>query len=173
MTGSSPAAESGRLVFMVGGEREQFERIAPALDVMGSRSVYAGGVGQGQAVKLVNNAVAATNAATLAQALLVARKLGADLDALVEVLLNGSGKSTMADLKATPMRRHDYSTLFKSDHMLKDVRLCLQAAAVAGIEFPFAAETETLLAETSALGHGDDDFAALLEALERRTGTRL
>ena len=100
----------------------------PLLEVMGELIVYAGPLGSGQAVKLINNAVAAANAATLAQALIVASAQRLDLDALVEVMAAGSGASTMLTLKAGPMRNHDYTTLFKTEHMLKDVRLCLEEA---------------------------------------------
>ena len=44
----------------------------------------------------------------------------------------GSGGSAMLALKAGPMRRHDYTTLFKLEHMLKDVRLCLEEGQAAG-----------------------------------------
>ena len=40
----------------------------------------------------------------------------------------GAGASFMLELKAGPMRAHDYDTLFKLEHMLKDVRLCIEAA---------------------------------------------
>ena len=42
----------------------------------------------------------------------------------------------MLDLKAGPMREHDYTTLFKLEHMLKDVRLCLEEAQAAGRAVP-------------------------------------
>lgn len=167
VTGSSPKAQDGTLTIMVGGPREAFERVRPVLEAMGSLIVYAGPLGQGQLVKVINNAVAATNAAVLGQALLVAAMAGADLDALVDVMAAGSGGSAMLDLKAGPMRRHDYTTLFKLDHMLKDIRLCLEAAAEAGTSFPAADATERILSEASAMGHGDEDFAALMEALRR------
>ena len=57
--------------------------------------------------------------------------------------------------------------------MLKDVRLCLDEAEDARIEFDFAARTEEILAQASAMGHGEDDFAALIDALERQAGTQL
>ena len=173
VTGSSPRAQDGTLTIMVGGPREAFERVLPVLEAMGKLIVYAGPLGQGQLVKVINNVVAASNATVLAEALLVAKRAGADLDALVQVMAAGSGGSAMLDLKAGPMRRHDYSTLFKTDHMLKDVRLCLDAAREADIEFPAAQSAERTLSETSELGFGDDDFAALIEALERFTKTRL
>ena len=71
------------------------------------------------------------------------------------------------------MREHDYATLFKLAHMLKDVRLCLDEARAAGFAFDFGEATEAILSEADAQGHGDEDFAALLAALEQRTGTAL
>jgi 3-hydroxyisobutyrate dehydrogenase-like beta-hydroxyacid dehydrogenase len=173
VTGSSPRAEDGTLTIMVGGTDGEFERARPLLEAMGEVIVHAGPLGHGQLVKLINNAVAATNAATLGQALTVAAKTGVDLDALTQVMAAGSGASTMLSLKAKPMREHDYSTLFKLSHMLKDVRLCLDESEAAGAPFPFAALTREILATAVAGGFGDADFAALIEALEAAAGVRL
>ena len=96
-----------------------------------------------------------------------------DLDALVRVMGKGSGGSAMLELKSRAMREHDYSTLFKLEHMLKDVRLCLEAGQDAGAPFPAAARARDVLVAAMARGHGDDDFAALVEALESFAGTRL
>ncbi len=71
------------------------------------------------------------------------------------------------------MREHDYTTLFKLDHMLKDVSLCLEEGEAAGAPFPFAALTREILAVAAGRGHGDDDFAALIEVIESEAGTRL
>ena len=57
----------------------------------------------------------------------------------------GSGGSAMLDLKAGPMRAHDYTTLFKLEHMLKDVRLCLEEAQAADVPFPAAARARDVL----------------------------
>jgi 3-hydroxyisobutyrate dehydrogenase-like beta-hydroxyacid dehydrogenase len=173
VTGSAPRAEDGTLTIMAGGSDEDFARAHPVLQAMGELIVHAGQLGHGQMVKLVNNAVAATNAATVGQALLVAARGGVDLDALIEVMRAGSGGSAMLDLKAGPMRNHDYTTLFKLDHMLKDVRLCLEEGQAIGAPFPFAALTREILTAAAGSGHGEEDFAALIEALEGAAGTRL
>ncbi len=173
VTGSSPRAEDGTLTIMAGGSGEDFERARPVLEAMGELIVHAGPLGHGQMVKLINNAVAATNAATVGQALLVAARGGIDLDALTAVLGAGSGGSAMLDLKAGPMRNHDYTTLFKLDHMLKDVRLCLEEGQGLGVPFPFAALTKEILSAAAGRGYGEQDFAALIEALEGAAGTRL
>ncbi len=173
VTGSSPKAEDGTLTIMVGGSAVGFDRARPVLQAMGELIVHAGQLGQGQVVKVINNAVAATNAAVLGEALLVGARAGADLDALVQVMAAGSGGSAMLTLKAEPMRRHDYSTLFKLTHMLKDVRLCLEEGQAVGAPFSFAAQTREILTAAHGRGYGDADFAALIEVLEAAADTRL
>jgi 3-hydroxyisobutyrate dehydrogenase-like beta-hydroxyacid dehydrogenase len=173
VTGSSPRAQDGTLTFMVGADDAQFARIRPLLEAMGSLIVHAGPLGHGQMVKVINNAVAAANANVLGQALLVGARAGVDLDALVEVMGAGSGASAMLDLKAGPMRSHDYSTLFKLEHMLKDVRLCLEAGQAVGAPFPAAADVREVLSAGMGRGLGEADFAALIEVLEGLAGTRL
>jgi 3-hydroxyisobutyrate dehydrogenase-like beta-hydroxyacid dehydrogenase len=173
VTGSSPAAEAGTLTIMAGGAEADVQRARPLFEAMGKLVVHVGPRGKGQAVKLVNNAVAAANAATVAQALLVADAQGVDLDALVEVMQAGSGGSAMLALKSGPMREHDYTTLFKVEHMLKDVRLCIEAAQAAGAPFPAAGAARDALVAAMTLGHGDDDFAAIVEAFEGLAGRRI
>ena len=173
VTGSSPRAEDGTLTIMVGGEREDYTVAEPLLETMGAMIVYAGPLGQGQMVKLINNAVAAVNATVVGEALLVGARAGVDLDALVTVMGNGSGASTMLELKADPMRKHDYRTLFKLEHMLKDVRLCLEEGQAVGAPFASAAFTREILIAGMGRGHGEDDFAALIEVLEGAAGTKL
>jgi 3-hydroxyisobutyrate dehydrogenase len=173
VTGSAPRAQAGTLTIMAGGSGSEFERARPLLDAIGELIVHAGPLGHGQMVKLINNTVAATNAAVVGEALLVARRAGVDLDALTTVMGAGSGSSTMLELKAGPMRAHDYTTLFKLEHMLKDVRLCLEEGQAAGAPFQFGALTREILTAAMGRGHAEDDFAALIEVLEATAATRL
>jgi 3-hydroxyisobutyrate dehydrogenase len=173
VTGSAPKAQDGTLTIMAGGDAADFARARPLFDVMGELVVHVGTLGQGEMVKLINNAVAAANAATVGEALLVGRATGVDLDALAQVMGSGSGGSTMLDLKAAPMRAHDYAPLFKLEHMLKDVRLCLEEAQAANIPFGAAARARDVLVAAMGHGHAEHDFAALIASLEAFSGTRL
>jgi 3-hydroxyisobutyrate dehydrogenase-like beta-hydroxyacid dehydrogenase len=173
VTGSSPKAEAGTLTIVTGGTREDVEQARPLLEAMGETIVHAGDLGQGQMVKLINNAVAVANAIALGEALIAGHATGADLDALVAVMGAGSAGSAMLDLKAGPMRAHDYTTLFKTEHMLKDVRLCLEETEAAGVPFPAAANAREVLTAAIGRGRGEDDFAAVVEALEGLAGLRL
>ena|ERR1022692_1835905 len=173
VTGSSPRAEAGTLTIMVGGETRDFERTRPLLEAMGELIVHVGELGQGEMLKLINNSLGAANAAAVADALVLADATGVDLDALVAVTQAGSGASAQMQSKAGPMRAHDYSTLFKTEHLLKDVRLCLEEAQTAGVPFPAAAHARDMLAATMGRGHGADDYAALIESAEGLAGRRL
>jgi len=173
VTGSSPRAEAGTLTIMAGGEAADFERAKPLLESMGKLIVHVGELGQGEMLKLINNSLGAANAAAVAEALLLADATGVDLDALVAVTQTGSGASAQMESKASPMREHDYATLFKTEHLLKDVRLCLEEAQAAGVPFPAAAHARDLLTATMGRGHGADDYAALIEAAEGLAGRRL
>jgi 2-hydroxy-3-oxopropionate reductase len=68
------------------------------------------------------------------------------------------------------MRTHDFTPLFRLAHMIKDVELCLAASPI-----PFESAQRALADMRAAeqLGHGDEDFAALLVSVEQRTGLRL
>ena len=57
--------------------------------------------------------------------------------------------------------------------MLKDVRLCLEEGQAAGAPFLTAAYVREILTAANGRGHGDDDFAALIEVLEGAAGFRL
>src|SRR4051794_16948949 len=173
VTGSAPKAADGTLTIMAGGTAEDYARAEPLLREMGELVLHVGLLGHGQAIKLINNSVAAANASTVGQALIAGEAAGVDLDALVQVIGAGSGGSAMLDLKAGPMRRHDYTTLFKLEHMLKDVRLCLEEAQAAGVGFPSAAAVRDVLSAGMGRGLGDADFAALIEVLQGYAGKHL
>jgi 3-hydroxyisobutyrate dehydrogenase len=168
VTGSKPRAEDGTLTIMAGGSDDDFSRALPLFQAMGELIVHCGPSGHGAMVKLLNNAVAAVNAAALAEAFDVAEAYGLDTGALVEVMSAGSAKSTMLDLKARPMLEHDYVPLFKLAHMLKDVRHCLTEVDALGEEFELASDAEALYAAADAAGFGEQDFAAVREAVRTR-----
>jgi 3-hydroxyisobutyrate dehydrogenase-like beta-hydroxyacid dehydrogenase len=163
VTGSRPKAEDATLTIMAGGDEAVFERARPVLEAMGKLVLRVGPQGHGQMAKLINNTLAAINAAAIAEALALAEGAELDTGALLEVVGAGSGASAMLDLKARPMIDRELDPLFKLEHMLKDVRHCLAEAGALGIELPVAEAAERRYAEAAERGLGDRDFAAVVE----------
>ena len=173
VTGSSPRAQDGTLTIMVGASAEDHAAALQLLDAMGQLIVHAGDVGQGQMLKVIGNSLATANLIAAGQALLAARATGVDLDAFVAAMGAGSGGSAMLALKAQPMRDHDFTTLFKTEHMLKDVRFCLDALDEARAAFPAAERGRDVLERAVQSGYADEDFASLITVLEADAGRRL
>jgi len=172
VTGSRPKAEDGTLTIMAGGPSEAFERAAPLFEAMGELVLHMGPQGHGSMVKLINNTLAAVNAAALGEGIALAEQAGLDTAKAMEVVGSGSGDSTMRKLKAGPMIERDYEALFKLDHMLKDVRYFLAESESLGLKAPVAASAEGLYGEAGAGGHGSEDFAAVIEAIRTKSGLK-
>jgi 3-hydroxyisobutyrate dehydrogenase-like beta-hydroxyacid dehydrogenase len=165
VTGSRPKAEDGTLTIMVGGDEGDFERGRPVLEAMGQLVIHVGPSGHGEMVKLINNTLAAINAAGLAEALLLAQAANLDIDKLRQVVASGSGASTMLNLKAQPIVERNFDPLFKLEHMLKDVRHCIREADAMGVDLPMAKAVESLYSQAAENGLGGRDFAAVTEVI--------
>jgi 3-hydroxyisobutyrate dehydrogenase-like beta-hydroxyacid dehydrogenase len=98
VSGGGAVAEEGRLLVLVGGEPDAVERARPALATYGDPVVHLGPVGAGQLAKLVNNVVFTAHLALAEDALALARGLGLDALALLDVLQRGSGASFAASV---------------------------------------------------------------------------
>ena len=164
VSGSRPKAEDGTLTIMAGGERSAFDGALPLLEAMGERIVHVGPQGHGQLAKLLTNTMGAVNAAALAEAVLTVKRAGIAPEAFLEVAGGSAGASTVLTLKGTPMFDEDFEPLFKLEHMLKDVRHCLDEARTLGVELRLGALAETLYARAAEEGHGEEDFAAVITA---------
>ena len=166
VSGSRPKAEDGTLTIMVGGAPEDFERARPLFEAMGERIVHVGPQGHAQLAKLLTNTMGAVHAAALAESVLVAERAGLNPDAFLEVAAGSAGNSTVLGLKGRPMFERDFTPLFKLEHMLKDVRHCIEEARALGLELRLGSLAETLYAKAAEEGHGGEDFAAVILALE-------
>ncbi|MEA2365772.1 MAG: 3-hydroxyisobutyrate dehydrogenase [Thermoleophilaceae bacterium] len=166
VSGSRPKAEDGTLTIMVGGEVEDFEQARPLFEAMGERIVHVGPRGHAQLAKLLTNTMGAVHTVALAESVLVAEKAGLDPDAFLEVAAGSAGNSTVLGLKGRPLFERDFTPLFKLEHMLKDVRHCIDEAKALGVELRLGSLAEGLFAKAADAGHGEEDFAAVIRALE-------
>jgi 3-hydroxyisobutyrate dehydrogenase len=166
VSGSRPKAEDGTLTIMAGGEEAAFRRALPLFDAMGERIVHVGPQGHAQLAKLLTNVMGAVNAAALAESVVAVRKAGIDRDAFLEVAAGSAGNSAMLTLKGGPMFDREFEPLFKLEHMLKDIRHCLAEAETLGVELRLGGLVEGLYARADREGHGEEDFAAVITAVE-------
>jgi 3-hydroxyisobutyrate dehydrogenase len=167
VSGSTWAAESGTLAIMVGGEREIFEKQKDILQTLGSKVVYMGESGMGSLMKLVNNLVGACWTVSLAEALVLAKKGGLNLESVLEVLSAGAYKSPLVEIKGGKMAKGDFSTQFSLDLMYKDLLYISDALEKYGVFSPVTSVVKEIFKSSFEKGMGNLDYSSIFETIEK------
>ncbi len=167
--GSVDAAEAGTLLLFVGGDPAHLERARSLLLRLATEVHHLGPVGQGSAMKLVNNLLSIGNVALIAEALAFGERLGLDRPAMLELLVRGGGRSVMLERKRTELLERRYDPRFRLALARKDLRLIEASGREAHAPTRLAREARRLVDEAMAAGHGEEDFSVVLEAALART----
>ena len=177
VSGGVGGAKGATLTFMAGGSDEAFARAQPILAQMGKRVVHCGGSGAGQAAKICNNMILGVSMIGVAEAFVLAEKLGLSHQALFDVASTSSGQcwslTTYCPVPGpvpTSPANNDYKPGFAAALMLKDLRLSQDAARSAGAETPMGAEAEKLYELFNESGHEGVDFSGIINFLRERSG---
>jgi 3-hydroxyisobutyrate dehydrogenase-like beta-hydroxyacid dehydrogenase len=166
VTGSKPAAESGSLVFMVGGNREVFAEQAELFSILGSKALYMGPAGSGSYAKLAHNTIVGINSAALAEGVALASKAGLDPAQFLEIVQSGGANSRQAELKAPKILARDFSSQFSLKLMLKDLLLASKLTQDFQLPSPLLNTATSLYQMGLSKGLGDQDLSAVLQCYE-------
>jgi 3-hydroxyisobutyrate dehydrogenase/2-hydroxy-3-oxopropionate reductase len=172
-TGSKPGAEGGTLTFMIGGDREVFERVKPYLEPMGKRLYYCGGPGMGLAAKLSQNLILSNLLQAFNEGMVLATKSGVDPELMLDILDNSAAKSGLISFKAPFVFKRDFSTNFSVKWMHKDIGLMLESASDLNVPLPLTSLTQQMFRAAIAKGYEDEDICATIKVLEEITGVEV
>ena len=167
VTGSKLGAQSGQLVFIVGGEAAAIEKLKPLLSAMGKQTIHIGENGMGESAKIGMNLMIALIFEGFAEALTLTQKLGVDPAKFLELVGASMVRSGVTDMKGPYIQKRDFSPHFPLRLMHKDIKLMLEAGANTGTHLPGLKQVEKIYAESAEAGHGDLDYAATIEVLEK------
>jgi 3-hydroxyisobutyrate dehydrogenase-like beta-hydroxyacid dehydrogenase len=170
VTGSKVGAEAGQLVFIVGARKETFDKLQPLFRVMGKSAVRVGENGKGLAAKLSMNLMIALTFEGFAEALVLAKKQGVDLEPLMSLINQSMVRSGVVDYKAPFVLSRDFSANFPMRLMHKDIHLMLEAARQNGVKLPGLETVDKVYEDSTREGHADLDYAATLMTLEKAAG---
>jgi 3-hydroxyisobutyrate dehydrogenase-like beta-hydroxyacid dehydrogenase len=172
-TGSKPGAEGGTLTFMIGGDRQVFERVRPYLEAIGKRFYYCGGPGLGLHAKLSQNLILSNLLQGFNEGMVLAAKAGVDADLMLDILNNSAAKSGMISAKAPLVLRRVFDPAFSVKWMHKDIGLMLDSANELHVPVPLTALTGQMFQASIAKGHGDEDICATIKVLEDLAGVEV
>jgi 3-hydroxyisobutyrate dehydrogenase-like beta-hydroxyacid dehydrogenase len=172
-TGSKPGAEGGTLTFMIGGDREVFERVRPYFEPMGKQLYYCGGPGQGLNAKLSQNLILSNLLQAFNEGLVLSTRAGVDPELMLEILNNSAARSGLIAYKAPFVLRRDFQTNFSVKWMHKDVGLALESAEELGVPLPLTAVTQQMFRAAIAKGLGEEDMCSSIKVLEEFAGVEV
>lgn len=172
-TGSKPGAEGGTLTFMVGGDREVFDRTKPFLEPMGKQLYYCGGPGMGLHAKLTQNLVLSNLLQAFNEGMVLAAKAGVDPELMLDILNNSAAKSGLISFKAPYVFRRDFTTNFSVKWMHKDIGLMLESASEMDVPLPLTSLTQQMFRAAIARGFGEEDICSTIKVLEEMTGVQV
>jgi 3-hydroxyisobutyrate dehydrogenase-like beta-hydroxyacid dehydrogenase len=168
--GSVPQATEGTLKVFVGGSAEQFERLRPLLEVLGTPR-HIGPLGSGAAMKLTVNSTLGPLMAALGEALALADAFGLDQGAVMDVLADSAlGVTTKG--KRGRIESGVFEPNFRLDMAHKDSVLITEAAARRGVDLPVARAVRDVLAAAERQGYGDQDYSAVIAHIRGAGTTR-
>lgn len=167
-------AERGTLAIMVGGEPDDVAAVRPVLDKLGNFIVHAGPLGNGAALKLVNNYLSAGILALHAEALSFGIKTGLSLETIVALVGNtGAASAQLLKIQHAKSFVGDFNRGFMTRLALKDIRLGLAMAAEAGVSTPLGVGLYAALQETCERGYATDDIASVVRVREGEAGVKV
>lgn len=169
-TGSKGGAEGGTLTFMVGGDREVFERTQPYFEPMGKSLYYCGGPGLGLQAKLSQNLILGNLLNAFNEGLVLSTKGGVDPELMLDILNNSAARSGLVSIKAPAVFRRDFSTNFSVKWLEKDMALMLESAAELGVPAPLTALSRQMYRAAISKGFGEEDICGSIRVLEDLAG---
>lgn len=169
VSGSRKPAEDGQLVAMIAGDQEATNAVKPLLVRICRDVVDCGAVPNGLLTKLAVNIYLITMVTGLAEAVHFAEHHKLDLQQFTSVVNAGPMSCDVSRAKLPKLVEREFTTQAAIVNVLENNRLIAEAARAAGIASPLLDTCHALYSETSRLGLGDSDMAAVLRAIEART----
>ena len=174
VSGGVGGAKGKTLTIIVGGERADYERALPLLNMVGTQITHVGPVGAGSMIKLLNQLLVGANLAAVLEAFVLGKRAGIEPDVLYDILRGSAGNSGMLN-RAIPgnLMPRNFDPGFTLGLLLKDLKLVTECAERLGISLPMTAAARGVYEEGERHGLQDLDMTAAVLPMEQRHGVEV
>ena len=174
ISGGSVKAAQGQLSVMASGSPEAFNKARPVLDGM-AKTVFELGesAGMGSAMKAVNQMLAGTHIAAMAEAITFAMSQGIQPADFMKVIPSCAGTSWMLENRGPHIAAGDYTPHSAIDIWPKDLGIVLDVARVSKFSAPLTAAALQQFVAASGMGLGREDDSAVAKVYARNAGLTL
>lgn len=166
--GGPDAAAEGRLVVMVGGDKEAYRSVEDMYAALSEKRYYLGVAGTAHSVKLCMNLQIAMLAVSISEGVCLARGLGVSPETFLNVLNSTYFGTGMSRKKAYRMIQDKYPATFTLDNLAKDLGTIHEAALHAGLNLEAASGVLDMYKKARELGLGDLDYTGILEYVRKQ-----
>jgi 3-hydroxyisobutyrate dehydrogenase len=170
VSGGPPAAASGSLTVMAGGEKADIERLAPLWKDVAARFTHMGPVGAGLAAKMINQLVVGCGNAVLAEACALAEAAGIDAARIPSCLAGGHADSTLMQQIYPRMAARDFAPRGYARQMLKDLEMVNELAGKLHAPTPMMGEALSLYRLLVHRGHAEVDTSGIFKLYDKEEG---
>jgi 3-hydroxyisobutyrate dehydrogenase len=168
VTGTKPHAESGELLFLVGGSADALDAARPVFSVLGRDVIHLGPTGSGALMKLINNFVCGVQAASFSEALSLIDAGGLDRGKALSILTGGAPGSGIMKRMADRIAANDFTPNFALRWMAKDLAYAIDGASRDGVGLQTASAALSVFEQAIAEGLGDEDFSAVAKSPKKQ-----
>jgi len=169
VTGMEKGAKEGTLNAYVGGDAAALEKVRPVLESMATKITHFGAIGQGLAMKLINNMLFQVNRVLIIEGLALGAKAGLDPQQMFETISGATGNSVAFQYSAPRILKREFDGI-RMDITYKDVELQTQLAKSLGMPMFMANAALQVYQMARAQGLGDKDGVAVVQMYEQWTG---
>jgi len=173
VSGGSARAASGELSVSAGGDAATFESCRAMFKGMSANQFHVGGIGQGLALKLVNNMLIQVNTVAVAEALVLGVKAGLDPQAIYDVVRVSTGNSFAFEMRVPRILKRDFSPGGTVDISFKDQELETAFAKQLGVPVLLANVTQQVYQMARAAGLNKEDGSAVVKVYEQLAGVKV
>ena len=170
VSGGTVRAASGELSIIAGGAADTFEACRDVFKAMGTNLFHVGDLGQGLAMKLVNNMLGQVGRVAIAEALILGVKAGLDPQTIYDVVRVSTGTSHAFETGVPKILKRDFSPGGTVDITFKDQELQTAFAKQLGVPLFLANVTQQLYQAARAAGLNKEDGLSIIKVLERLAG---
>jgi 3-hydroxyisobutyrate dehydrogenase-like beta-hydroxyacid dehydrogenase len=156
---------------MTGGDKATLAEIRSVLECFSDTIIYAGPVGAGHKLKLVNNFLSLGHAALAAEAITAAAKAGIDMQALHDIVVSGGAQSVMFErLIKVPLADDDSAAKFTIKNARKDLRYYTNMTETTPMTSYLAETVHQTYVMAENMGFGDRYIPRLIDLLGQING---
>lgn len=164
VTGGVARAQTGSLLIFASGAQDHIEAVLPVLAAMGEVKVTGSTLGDGQAIKVVNQHLCSVHLVAAAEALNLAQSLGLDPAQVLALVERGAGGSWMlSDRGPRMLQGTDAQVTSMVDIFVKDSGLVAEAARACNAAVPLLDIAHQRFSSASQSGLGKRDDSRVIE----------